>query len=244
MQQLLLKSKEKRISSGVYGLDSLIGGGLKPHSINIVHGNPGCGKSTFAWQFIVASKKEPALYVSLEQSLNDIIRETNSLGLKSFETKVKSGNLHFHHTVSLDSDMTASEVSVNFLVRELPKHIEVLRNVTKSFDAGIRIVIDPITPLLFEVEGLNQLRNVLSRVFCNLREIGTSIITIEKGFDEILTRLPLYLGDSVFELDYLGLGGVLSRIIQIKKMRGSSHSEKPHPLFFEQGTGLHVKSFE
>ncbi|MFX0114654.1 MAG: RAD55 family ATPase, partial [Candidatus Hodarchaeota archaeon] len=169
--------------------------------------------------------------------------ESKSLGLDIFEKKVQNGTLHFHHAVTDDSEMTAGEVSMNFLIRELPQHLNALRQAAGGYEGGIRIVIDPLTPLLFEVDGLNQLRNILSRIFTNLRSIGTAVVTLEKGFDEILARLPLYLGDSVFELDYLGLGGALSRTIQIRKFRGSKHSEKPHPVSFETGKGLLVRHF-
>lgn len=243
MQRLILKPKAKRVKTGVTGLDGLIGGGFRPHTINVVFANPGCGKSTFAWNFVAEGGNDPALYVSLEQSLNEITRESKSLGLDAFEKKVENGTLHFHHAITDDSEMTAGEVSMNFLIRELPQHLNALREASKSYDGGLRIVIDPLTPLLFEVDGLNQLRNILSRIFTNLRSIGTTVITLEKGFDEVLARLPLYLGDSVFELDYLGLGGALSRTIQIQKMRGSNHSQKPHPLTFETGKGLVVRKF-
>ncbi|MHA2231137.1 MAG: RAD55 family ATPase [Candidatus Hodarchaeales archaeon] len=244
MQRLILKSKQERVKSGVGGLDTVIGGGLRPHTVNVVFGNTGCGKSTFAWNFVGEAGNNPALYVSLEQSLHEIVRESKSLGLDVFEKKVKNGTLHFHHAITNDSEMTAGEVSMNFLIRELPQHLKALQAAAAGYEGGIRIVIDPLTPLLFEVEGLNQLRNILSQIFSNLRSIGTTVITLEKGFDEVLARLPLYLGDSVFELDYLGLGGALSRTIQIRKMRGSKHSEKPHPLSFEAGKGLLVRQFD
>jgi len=244
MQQLVLKSSSNKIKSGVVGLDALIGGGLRPHTVNVVYGNPGCGKSTFAWQFVAAAGDNPSLYISLEQSLNEIIRETRSLGINTFEKKVKDRILHFHHAIIKDSEMNAGEVSMNFLMRELPHHIDALRQEAEHYEGGLRIAIDPLTPLLFEVDGLNQLRGILGRIFMNLRSIGTTVVTLEKGFDDVLARLPLYLGDSVFELDYLGLGGALSRTVQIRKMRGSAHSEKPHPITFETGKGLLVRNFD
>ena len=38
----------RKLPSGVPGLDEILGGGLPEYSFNIIAGNPGCGKTTFA----------------------------------------------------------------------------------------------------------------------------------------------------------------------------------------------------
>src|SRR5581483_5392163 len=59
-----------RVSSGVAGLDDVLGGGLPPHSVYLVEGNPGAGKTTLALQFLLdgAERGEPGLYVTLSES--------------------------------------------------------------------------------------------------------------------------------------------------------------------------------
>src|ERR1700690_4031611 len=57
----------RKISSGVRGLDDILGGGIPEFSFNIIAGTPGCGKTTLAHQiaFANATAKKPALYFTV-----------------------------------------------------------------------------------------------------------------------------------------------------------------------------------
>lgn len=61
------KVKINRLSSGVPGLDEILGGGFPELSFNIVAGAPGCGKTTLAHQFVFqnATAERPALYFTV-----------------------------------------------------------------------------------------------------------------------------------------------------------------------------------
>jgi circadian clock protein KaiC len=81
---------ERRLSTGIHGLDDLIEGGLKPHSINLVMGEAGCGKSTFATHFLKAGADvgEAGLYVSVEEAKDKFfnnIRNFLDQGVITFE---------------------------------------------------------------------------------------------------------------------------------------------------------------
>lgn len=55
------------ISTGVPGLDRVLGGGLPTHSFNVIRGDPGAGKTTLAHQIIFANATEqrPALFCTV-----------------------------------------------------------------------------------------------------------------------------------------------------------------------------------
>ena len=57
----------KKLTTGVPGLDDILGGGLPEFSFNIIAGAPGCGKTTLAHQFIFANAtpERPALYFTV-----------------------------------------------------------------------------------------------------------------------------------------------------------------------------------
>ncbi|CAN5206070.1 ATPase domain-containing protein [soil metagenome] len=57
----------QKLSTGVPGLDEILGGGLPEYSFNIIAGSPGCGKTTLAHQiaFKLATPERPALYFTV-----------------------------------------------------------------------------------------------------------------------------------------------------------------------------------
>jgi len=56
-----------RLSTGVPGLDEVLGGGLPEFSFNLIAGQPGCGKTTLAHQmmFALTTVERPALYFTV-----------------------------------------------------------------------------------------------------------------------------------------------------------------------------------
>ncbi len=56
-----------RLSTGVPGLDEILGGGLPEFSFNLIAGQPGCGKTTLAHQmmFALATPERPAIYFTV-----------------------------------------------------------------------------------------------------------------------------------------------------------------------------------
>lgn len=229
---------DKRVTTGIPGLDPLLGGGFKPYTVNVVVADTGCGKSTFCWQYTAQDPDRPIIFISLEQPLEQMVVESKSLQLDGFSKKHEAGILHFIYGYSEKNTLTAGEFARNFLSVELPRHIEEMKGIADNFEGGLRIAIDPITPLLFEIESLSEQRDIMSRAFKSLRKIGTTVITLEKGFGEGLTRVPQFLADSIVDLDFVGLGSVINRTLKVVKFRGSTHSENVHPLTFEKGKGL------
>ncbi|MFP5250002.1 MAG: RAD55 family ATPase, partial [Acidobacteriota bacterium] len=57
----------RKLSTGVPGLDEIVGGGLPEFSFNIIAGEPGSGKTTLAHQFVFANATpaQPALYFTV-----------------------------------------------------------------------------------------------------------------------------------------------------------------------------------
>jgi len=64
-------------------LSRVLGGGIVPGSVTLVSGDPGIGKSTLLLQVaaLVSSDEEPALYVSAEESAQQIKMRAERLGL-------------------------------------------------------------------------------------------------------------------------------------------------------------------
>jgi DNA repair protein RadA/Sms len=78
-----------RIGSGMEELDRVLGGGLVPGSVVLIGGNPGAGKSTLLLQVMCRlSTSLPALYVTGEESLQQVGMRARRLGLPDTSLKL------------------------------------------------------------------------------------------------------------------------------------------------------------
>jgi DNA repair protein RadA/Sms len=77
-------SELPRLSTGVGELDRVLGGGLVPGSAILIGGHPGAGKSTLLLQVLCRlAQQQPALYVTGEESLQQVAMRAQRLGLPS-----------------------------------------------------------------------------------------------------------------------------------------------------------------
>ncbi len=80
-----------RISTGTEELNRVLGGGLVPGSAILIGGHPGAGKSTLLLQIMCyLAETMPALYVTGEESLQQVAMRAHRLGLKAEHLKMLS----------------------------------------------------------------------------------------------------------------------------------------------------------
>ncbi len=68
------KAANARASTGIEGLDDILGGGFTPHRLYLVEGVSGAGKTTLALQFLMEGVRrgESVLYVTLSETLEEL----------------------------------------------------------------------------------------------------------------------------------------------------------------------------
>jgi len=226
---------EERIASGIYGLDELIGGGFRKNAINIIHGGIGVGKTTFGLQFALHGLNHGAkvVFISFEMSEDQIMRDCKQLGFEDIEEHLNSGNMKLVHIYGEDLIFPSLDI------------LDIIHESLSEKDHPL-IIIDPLTHYSMYMD--NEKRKSLSSIFKNLREMGTSVITLEDttAKDEINNSsiMPLYLADTVLHLDYLGFGELFDRTLHVVKHRGSKHGEGLYPYRIENGLGIVVVSSE
>lgn len=80
-----------RFSSGMEEFDRVLGGGFVPGSVVLVGGNPGAGKSTLLLQTLCRlAQSQSALYVTGEESLQQVAMRANRLSLPTQDLKMLS----------------------------------------------------------------------------------------------------------------------------------------------------------
>ncbi|MGI9302770.1 MAG: DNA repair protein RadA [Gammaproteobacteria bacterium] len=86
-------SAETRAPTGIAELDRVLGGGIVDGSVILVGGDPGIGKSTLLLQALAAVKNVNALYVSGEESAQQIAARAQRLELRAAIREHKPGLL-------------------------------------------------------------------------------------------------------------------------------------------------------
>jgi KaiC/GvpD/RAD55 family RecA-like ATPase len=225
----------ERIETGIFGLDQLIEGGLNEKSTIVIVGSSGTGKTTFGVQFLMhgIENGEQGLFVSLEETPEQIMKEAEAIGIDLRKHYEK--DLFFIHLKGKNFKKMVEE--------QLPQLVKA----RSDYDISTRVVIDPITPVLWATEDKLEQRELIGRLFYTLRELGAVVSTVEEhtkpgetvGEDVLL---PIYLADGAFHLEYYPIGGAFNRTLKVIKMRGTHHGEGVYPYMFVRGMGVIVRA--
>lgn len=87
------ESSDKRISLGISEVERVLGGGMVKGSLVLIGGEPGIGKSTLSLQIGLAPNGLKTLYVSGEESPQQIKMRANRLGVQNSECMIYSETL-------------------------------------------------------------------------------------------------------------------------------------------------------
>lgn len=86
-------SNEERVDCGIGEINRLLGGGMVPGSLILLGGEPGIGKSTLALQLALSPTLGRVLYVSGEESANQVKMRADRLGFNGQECYILNENL-------------------------------------------------------------------------------------------------------------------------------------------------------
>lgn len=223
-----------KIKSGVYGLNPLLDGGINEHSTTVVIGSSGAGKTTFALQFMMRGMEvgQDGVFISLDENQKQIIIEAEAMGFTNIHKFIKEEKLVF-------IDASGEQFS-NFIKVELPDFINEWKG-TKS-----RIVIDPLTPVLWATKERYEQRELISFLLKEARKVGTVLCTLEEhgplgDLSTPETIIPMYIADCIIHLQFQTIKEEITRNLRIVKCRSSTHSENRHPYRIVSGIGLIVQ---
>ena len=201
----------RRISTGVFGLDKLIQGGLPENSITLLTGSAGTGKTIFSCQFLWhgLQKGERGVYITLEEEPDDIKEDALQFGW-DFESFEKKGlfKIAYHDP---------AQISIASTIIDEVKRIE-----------AKRLVIDSVSIMGLNMESPSKIRKLLLNIINTIKRVNcTAILTseIEEGSNR-LSRFGVeeFVADGVIRLEYSSIGERRFGVIEIRKMRRTEHA--------------------
>ena len=209
-----------RLSTGVPGLDTMLGGGWARGDANLVAGAPGTGKTTLGLMFLVAGIQagEPGVFVSFEYLPQLIYRDALKRGwdLQKWEKENKL------RVVCTTPDL---------LLAELSPGKSVLDDAISEVGAK-RVVIDALTAFETHATPHESLRESMSGLLNHLRLKGISTMKTHEIPQIVGPAMRIsdwgleFLADSVLLLRYVELEGTLQKAINVLKFRAGDHDRR------------------
>ncbi|KUK18453.1 ATPase domain-containing protein [Thermococcus sibiricus] len=204
-----------RVSTGVKGLDNLIGGGLIPGRVYVVTGPPGSGKTTLGIQFLVEGAKngEKGIYISLVDDSKTIIQDM------------------LYYRFNLLSHIRSKKIVIYDLGAVLsqggkkPTWKEILKEIKRIIlhENAKRVVIDSFTPLEFMVQDPENKRKEVVGLIKLLSTMEITTIVITEMIESEKYTDDYYVASGVIIMHHFMRQYNMIRALQILKMRGTSH---------------------
>ncbi len=227
---------DRRISTGIPGLDDVLTGGFPQGHLFLVQGVPGSGKTTLGLQFLMdgAQRGESVLYVTLSESKFEIEKIARSHGWSL------DGVTVFEYTPTEDNLRAEEQYSVFH-----PSEVE-FRDTTQTIlnqveeTGASRIVLDSLSELrLLARDALRYRRQVLAlKHFFTTRNCTVLLLDDRTSGERDLQLQSISHG--VISLEKVPREfGRTRRRLEVEKLRGSVYREGYHDYVI-RGGGLVV----
>jgi circadian clock protein KaiC len=211
--------KRERLSTGVPGMDEMIGGGVIAGDAVMLTGPAGSGKSTIATQFMATglANGETGVIAVFEEYPEEYLVRANTRN-PDVGKMVDAGKLEVIYLRPLD-------LSVDEALAAILEAVERL--------GAKRVVIDSLSG--FEVALAptfrEDFRESLYRLVGTLTATGVTVFMtaeVSEGFRDarFTTEKVSFITDEIIIQRYVEMEGELRRVMAVIKMRGSDHSHE------------------
>lgn len=231
-----MRSLSEKCSTGVPGLDDVVGGGLPRDCLYLVEGNPGVGKTTLAMQFLLRGKAdgERCLYVTLSETKRELeaVARSHGWNLEGIDIIELSAIERAMGGKGSTTLFQSAEVELTQLTKLLMD--EVHRN------RPVRLVLDSLSEVRMLAQSPLRYRREVLRLKQDLAALGCTVVLLDdrasEGSDvQVHSIVHGAISLSAAPLKY----GIFRRTLSLTKLRGVRFREGSHDYLIERG-GLRV----
>jgi len=214
--------EQRQLSSGLVGLDALLGGGVDYGTATLILGPAGTGKSSISVQYAAAAAQrgEHAVMFVFDERRATLFERTRALGT-DLEPHVASGRLQI---MQIDpAELSAGEFAT------------LVRRSVETTHCRL-VVIDSLNGYLQAMADEKQLSVQLHELLSYLANLGVATIMVmaQHGLTGTMVS-PVdvsYLADTVVMLRHFEAFGRVRKAISVMKKRSGSHENTIRELTF------------
>jgi circadian clock protein KaiC len=225
---------EKRLSTGIDGLDDILSGGLPKGHLYLVEGDPGTGKTTIALQYLIEGIRigEKGMYVTLSESKLELEQVARSHGWDI-------SSIVIYEMIPSDEDLSPeaqytvfhpSEVELADTITAILKQIEAVDPQRVVFDSLSEFRMLARDPLKYRRQIL-----ALKRYFAGRN--CTVLLLDDRTAEGSTNDLQLQsIAHGVIKMQSLERDfGIKRRRLEVHKLRGSYYREGYHDYTIRTG---------
>lgn len=222
-----------RVSTGIPGLDPVVNGGYFLGSTTVVAGISGVGKSVMACQYIGEGARlgERSLMLSLDEQVDQIIRNANSLGI-DLQSAIDSGVVRLHYDPPQEM--------------EIDRHFHEIEEIIKEFKPK-RVVLDSLSTYGSNLgtEG-RVFRDFFHALVALMKENQTATIYNHEnpemlGMTSMMGDFAMSsLVDNIILMNWVELGDTFRLGLTVAKMRANPVNRTTHECEILNGEGMRV----
>jgi circadian clock protein KaiC len=222
-----------KASTGVAGLDDILGGGLARNRLHLLEGSPGTGKTTIALQFLNAGAAagEPGIYVTLAETEEELRDGARSHGweidklVEVFELVPPESVLDPEQQQSL---LYSSDLELGETIKRIVEAIERVR--------PKRVVIDSLSEIRLLAQSSLRYRRQILALKHYFAQHQSTVVMLDDLTAESTDRAVHSIAHSVIHLDQLApIYGGERRRVRVAKCRGQPFRSGYHDFTIKSG---------
>ncbi|WP_227132219.1 ATPase domain-containing protein [Halorubellus salinus] len=217
-----------RLSTGVEGLDDVLEGGLVPNRAYLLRGGPGMGKTILGEHFLTADDAGSSLFVSLEESTENLRANAASVGIDLTDVHV------FDFSPDADRFGDGGAYDVFAPGERGPSLSEGIRDAVEAHDPD-RVFVDP----------LSRLRQFTADDSAFYEEVGAFTSYVRDADATLLFSTQPTTASPDEDLEFVADGSIelsserKGRTVRVRKHRGGSFQSGAHTVTIDDD-GMHV----
>ena len=213
-----------RISSGIPGLDELMGGGIGAGEATVLLGPSGIGKTIAGLRFVAEglAHDERCLYVTFQDAPEQLIKMAATFGW-NLEDARGNGTLVMHHVPlgELDLDILSTRIRAELTEGSLR-----------------RVVIDSLAEMVLAAREAERFPAYARSLTGLIRAVGASLLITSETTTLGPSPEPVggasFLFHNLILMRYIEQNSETGRALNIVKMRNSHHSHHVHQFTIDE----------